>query len=411
MPLVKRKLVTVRRITQITSIPNTRRHVLVKIDGWNVVAHITENFQPGQLVLYFEIDSCIPSTGAFWEYHAANTKWWHGKLACVVQTEVVAKQLSQGLIFPLHRFPQVREVVENLKVGNTKEEFERLLKNQSFENLLGVTKYETPEDFLERDHKSLGYPPVFIEQPISTRAQNMPDLFSTLGQTRFQVTEKLDGVPMSVYQVQRSSQWWSGLNPLSDATDGQHHDLGINTSNKAKQTYRIGVCGRTSDRAETPDDIFWKAAKDSGILEGIQTIFRGRNIVVQGELCGHTIMKNSLGLNPGVHVFHVFDIFDIDSRTYMSPDVVSDICASHNWKHVPVVKCIIKLADFAMNLDDLLMKAEGKGVFGQMREGLVFKAIKRQRIIFKVISNKWLIATDKKVNEVPEHLDTSGGWG
>ncbi|KAI0152747.1 RNA ligase, DRB0094 family [Xylariaceae sp. FL1272] len=405
MPFPTRKLVTARRITKITPIPKSRNLVLVKIDGWNVVAHVTENFQEGQLVLYIEIDSCIPGTGPFWEYHAANNKMQHGKMACVVQTQVIAKRLSQGLIYPIHRFPQVQQAINNLKVGHTKEEFETLLTDKSFENLLGVTKYEIPEEFLERNGKSLGFPPVFIDQPGSMRAQNISDLFSNFGQTRFQVTEKLDGLPMSVYLVQRSSQWWSGLNPLGDASNDPNNDLSVSASNKTNRTYRIGVCSRSSDKADTPNDIFWKAAKDSGVLKGIQTFFRSRNIAIQGELCGHSIMNNSLGLNPGVHLFHVFDIFDIDQQIYAPPDVVARICATQKWRHVPIMEHGIRLQDFATNLEDLLTKAEGTGAFGQMREGLVFKATKGQRNTFKVISNKWLVATDKKVAEPPRPCD------
>ncbi|KAI8625962.1 RNA ligase, DRB0094 family [Xylariaceae sp. FL1651] len=369
--LVTRRLALVRKIAEISTIAHSRHYAVAKVDGWNVVTHRSEGFSEGQMVLYIEIDSILPNSGPFWEYHVSNSQTTDNQSLCLVRTTIIRKHLSQGLLFPLSRFPQIVEEFDHLKSNHSLEEAERILMTKSFADSLGIKKY-VPLGTYARSTNSLGRPPVFIQQPGSNRVQDICNLFRDMGHLFFQVTEKLDGVPMSVYMVQPDSQWWSGL-PILPGAGSIYKNMST----------RVGVCGRWEDYGEDDNCEFWKAAKSQGIIDGIK------------QLCGSSILSNSMGFPSGKHHFYVFDIYDIDKQAYLRPKTVVRSCMEAHWDHVPIILHHIKLSTFAKDIEDLLKKAEGNGVLGQMREGLVFKSLEG-RHTFKAISNPWLLATGKE---------------
>lgn len=60
-PTSDRRLATVRRIERLEPIPDADRIELAIVDGWQVITKKGE-FQPGDLAVYFEIDSWVPHT-------------------------------------------------------------------------------------------------------------------------------------------------------------------------------------------------------------------------------------------------------------------------------------------------------------------------------------------------------------
>jgi ATP-dependent RNA circularization protein (DNA/RNA ligase family) len=152
---------------------------------------------------------------------------------------------------------------------------------------------------------------------------------------------------------------------------------------------RVGVCSRDDDFLDNGENLFWNVARDLHIPEKILKI--GGNVAIQGELCGSTIAKNSMGFAEGEHTFVVFAIFDIDAQVYWSVTKTERICRELGMAHAPVI-AHMKLGQFAKDIPDLIQKAEGIGMKGRIREGLVFKTMDGQKQ-FKVISNSWLIQT------------------
>ncbi|KAI1407730.1 RNA ligase-domain-containing protein [Hypoxylon sp. FL1857] len=371
-----RKLVTIRRVSDVKPITGARFQV-VTVDGWNVVVR-GKGFRKGQLVVYVEIDSFLPSNRHFWEYCICSNARLGNERGFLVTTTMICKQLSQGLVFNLDAFEELSGMLEDLKILWGTGIAERKMMAMSFQDTLEVKKWER---FDHGDAAEIcGRPPVFFPQPGCERAQNMPILFRDHGEESYQVTEKLDGVSMSIYAVDRNSQWHLALPPLP--SDVQH--IG---------TTRIGICSRDQDLAETSASWFWRTAKQQQIIEKIGQA--GQNIVVQGELCGSSINGNTSGFAPGEHKFYVFDIFDIDKQRRLWPDQVTSICSKLGWDHVPIISNNVKLSAFAENMHDLLVKAEGIGLRGRMREGLVFKALDAS-FYFKAISNSWLLETGKE---------------
>ncbi|KAI2470192.1 RNA ligase-domain-containing protein [Annulohypoxylon bovei var. microspora] len=373
---ISRKLVTVRRISNISPITGSRYNV-VTVDGWSVVVRRSERFHRGQLVLYFEVDSFLPHNHNFWEFCALSNATLNNEPGYLVTTTMISKHLSQGLVFHLDKFTEFSDFYSRMKMFYGTDVVERGITTMSFEDILGVKKWDDISQGGTTD--SFGQLPIFFPQPGCQRAQNLPTLFRDYGEESHQVTEKLDGVSMSVYAVEKNSKWCSLLPPLPE--DSQQ--IG---------STRIGVCNRTQDLIESSTSWFWKTAKQQHIIEKIGQV--GENIVVQGELCGFNIMRNTIGFEPDEHVFLVFNIYDVDNQKYLRPETVTSICGRLGWRHVPIIFDSMKLSTFANNIHDLLSKAEGTGVKGRMREGLVFKTIDA-KFTFKAISNTWLLETGK----------------
>ncbi|RYP66949.1 hypothetical protein DL771_007523 [Monosporascus sp. 5C6A] len=351
----------------------------IAIDGWKVVVNSQEGFQEGQLVVYFEIDSFLPNNSYFWEYCATSDDIMDDEKGYLVRTTMRGRHISQGLVFPLEMFSEITSVFDILKNEYPEDEATRILMAMSFEKELGVKKWEVPQNNPEC---VLGPAPVFFPQPGCSRAQNISDLFEGHGESRFQITEKLDGIPMTVYCIDKESQWYKAVPalPAHLEQDGPK---------------RVGICARREGLVD--DDNSWHCitARRQGILEKIVTLSAEvGNVAIQGELCGSSIYTNSIGFAPGEHHFYVFDIYDIDRQKWMKPNRVSNFCKKLKMDHVPIVGKDVKLSSFATNIDDLLAKAEGEGMLGQNREGLVFKQMDG-RTIFKIISNSWLLQTGK----------------
>ncbi len=201
-PRHTRKLVTVRRVS---GIEKDRKHnrEFVRLDGWTVYVAPKRHLE-GDFVVFFEIDCFLPrSDGRYWELVTHDKSVFAGKEGYRVKSRRVGNRISQGLVFPMHEFPEILEVWHKSIEAMGEEEGRREVMAMSFEDMLGIGKYAAEMDY--DPHASLGPPPGFIHQPAWERAQNIGDLFRTRGNTMYQITEKLDGWSMSVYWVRHDS--------------------------------------------------------------------------------------------------------------------------------------------------------------------------------------------------------------
>lgn len=62
--MTERKLVTIRRISELNPIPKADAIECAKVDGWNVVVRKGE-FEVGDPCVFFEIDSVLPDVEPF----------------------------------------------------------------------------------------------------------------------------------------------------------------------------------------------------------------------------------------------------------------------------------------------------------------------------------------------------------
>lgn len=380
----QRKLVTLRKITHLRRLkdPRYKAYSLATVGGsWTVVVYHND-FKVGDLVLYFEIDSFIPAASCCFSWQDASCLTeFQGQRGYHVASQMLSKQLSQGLVQPITALPQVEAVLDRLETQHgSRDEAVRIAQGMSFEDILGVKKWEVP--FASKG-QILGRAPKFFPRPACERAQNIPDLFSGRKKhlhTTFQITEKLDGVSMTVYRVAVGSRWHQALSALPEGSGQESGGGGV----------RMGVASAAEDLDERGDDVYWRAAKRVGLPGKLGDIGLG-NVAVQGELIGPSVKNNSLGFEENAeHEFIVFQIFDIDKQTYLISTEVVEVCKRLGLPHVPVM-AYSTLKDFATSLPELLAKAEGVSMRGTTREGFVFKSMREEDFAFKIISNKWLL--------------------
>ncbi len=339
-----RKLVTIRKVTQVLPIENADNIELAKVDGWQCVVKKKE-FKPGDLGVYFEIDSFLPIEERY-EFlrKTSYKKLSDGREGFRLKTTRFRGKLSQGLLLPLNSFPELT----NIEVGT------------DITAILKVVKYEPPIPVtLSGEIKGLF--PSFIKKTDEERIQNLPEYFEQYKNEAFECTEKVDGTSCTIYFNNGDS----------------------------------GVCSRNLDLKEDDTNIFWKIVHTSKILEFLRDL--NQNIALQAELIGPNINKNPLKL-PHLDLY-LFNIWDIETQEYFNPQKREAFfkTISHLLKHVPINHKSIKIFAEVTTIESMLDYAKGTSVLNEkaIREGLVFKSVNLiggEIISFKVINNDYLLA-------------------
>lgn len=345
-----RKLVTIRQVREIRPIEGADKIELALIDGWQCVIKKGE-LKQGEPCVYFEIDSFCPIRPEFEFLRKSSLrKMGDGTQGFRLKTIKLRGQWSQGLAMPLSEFPDLA----GAKIGDDVTE------------KLGVLKYEAPVP-ANLSGIAKGKFPSFISKTDEERIQNLSEWFELYKDVEFECTEKLDGSSMSVY--------WR---------DGEH-----------------GVCSRNLDLQEDDGNTLWNIAKRLRILEALKAYKEklGNNLAIQGECVGESINKNPYKLL-GQTLF-VFNIYDIDSQRYLTPDernrCLDDMRAlGFTLEQVPHVASNDGAVLKGATADSLLVLARGKSALNpaEEREGFVYKSrtiIGGNIISFKVINNEYLL--------------------
>jgi RNA ligase (TIGR02306 family) len=358
-----RKLATIRKIDEVLPIEGADNIVLVRLDGWQCVALKTE-FQPGDLCVYFEIDSWIPRMPQINHLYERAKRMFNGREGIKIKTIKLKGQISQGLALPVTAFnDRLITMIDGndspITVGwNDIARYPGL----DVSEYLGVEKWEPPMP-TQLGGQVKGNFPGFIQKTDQERCQNMgAEIFIYNKDSLFEVTMKLDGTSFTAFY--RDGE---------DGVCGRNWQLDINEENAGNSLVRMYV--------------------DSGLQAALRKL--GKNIAIQGECMGPGIQKNREGL--AAHQLFVFDIYDIDNMRYLTPHDRLHLLSSLELNrdmvhHVPIVAYEANLRD-TLGITDtqgLLRYAEGPSLNHQTREGLVFKRIDGE-FSFKAISNRFLL--------------------
>ena len=96
----ERKLASIRKIRGIGPIEGADAIELATIDGWQVVVKKNE-FKVGDLVVYFEIDSWVPTEIAPFLSKGKEPRVYEGVKGERLRTVTLRGALSQGLVIPI----------------------------------------------------------------------------------------------------------------------------------------------------------------------------------------------------------------------------------------------------------------------------------------------------------------------
>lgn len=330
-----RKLATIRKISEINEIKDASNIEVASIEGWKVVVK-RDQFKVGDKVIYVEIDSWVPTSVApFLTKPNQLPKEYQGIKDEKLRTIKLRVQVSQVLILP------IPESLEGRKEGDDVSEE------------LGIIKWEPPVD-VSLAGQVKGNFPSFLRKPEQERCQNLKlDIASYSASSElFEITEKLDGSSSTFF-----------------IRDGE-----------------FGVCSRNLELKEDESNTFWKVAREFELEEKLKAT--NLNIAIQAELVGPKIQGNPYKLSK--HLIFVFDVFDIDTYSYLSAESRYELVKSLDLPHVPIIS---SAATISYSTDELLQQAEGKSILNKEteREGLVFKSISNPNTSFKAISNKFLV--------------------
>lgn len=337
--MTERKLASVKRIDEVRAIPDADKICGYRIGGWWVVDQVGK-YVPGDLVVYVECDSFVPSTVApFLTKEGSTPKNYNGVTGERLKTVRLRKQISQGLLLPLSVLTMVEsELFEGLDV--------------SFP--LGIVKYEPPVS-LNTSGESRGVFPSQIPKTDQERIQNLAGELAYWQEKGFtwEVTEKLEGQSFTAYL-------------LND---------------------EFGVCSRNINLRQSPSNLLWQMAEKYKIEEKLRAL--GMNIAVQAELVGPGVQGNIYKLKQ--HELAIFDVYDIDRAMYYTPEQRAKFAKEMDMVAVPTLYTTFSLTTYT--IESLLQLAEGKSVFansGVEREGIVFKC-ENTEASFKAVSNRYLL--------------------
>lgn len=332
-----RKLVTIRKITDLQPIKKADRIEIAIVDGWKVVVNKGIH-QIGELVVYCEIDSLLPIREEF-EFlrKSSYKKMANGVEGFRLKTIRLRGVYSQGLVLPTSILSD-----QNVKEGDDVTE------------ALGVVKYDPPIP-PELAGVAKGQFPSFIKKTDEERIQNFADEYDEMRKFTYFASEKLDGTSCTMFFKEY-----------------------------------FGICSRNLELLES-DSTQWRLARESGLADKLISL--GRNIALQGEIIGEGIQKNKYKLKG--QEFRLFNIFDIDKYEYLPKSEVLELAEYFGLKIVPTV---YRNFELPLTIDELLKIAEGKSVLNTLteREGLVWVANDSPtRISFKTISNKFILKHDE----------------
>lgn len=330
-----RKLASIQRIWKIEPIEGADNIEKAGIMGWHVVVRKGE-FKVNDLACYIEIDSVCPKEDERFAM-LASTNW-------KVKTRKMKNTLSQGIAFPLSLFGWTEDTVKLKEDVSAK---------------LGIKLFETYESFNAQE--TGGSFPGFIRKTDQERIQNLNSTcMDEYAELLWEVTEKIEGASGTFF-----------------LRDGDYFACSRNLVMRLIEGSR------------------WKYLTDKYDLENKLKSF-GRNIAIQGECIGPKISGNIYKLSQ--FEFKIFDVFDIDKQSYVSPQDRYDILEKLQLLelHVPIIH---KAFNFkGMSKDEMLLMADGQSVIGQtLREGLVWKStnlIHDDSRSFKTVSNRYLLKHD-----------------
>jgi RNA ligase (TIGR02306 family) len=336
-----RKMAKLCEIDAILPIEGADAIEVAVVGGWKVVVKKNE-FRPGMRAVYCEIDSWIPTKLAPFLSKGKEPREYEGIKGERLKTIKLRGQLSQGLLLNLdHAIPWTNSYHLDEDVSE----------------VLGIVKWEKPIN-AQLAGVCKGNFPSLIPKTDQERVQNLKKEVAAAGASYFEITEKLEGSSMTVYQLKGE----------------------------------FGVCSRNMDLKETEGNSFWGAARKDGIETKMRVVDEFWDFAIQGELVGPGIQGNIYGL--AQPEFYVFDVYDIMAGEYLAPQDRRELIERMGLKHVPVLAHSANLYDTLgiTDLDGILTFAEGKSQLNKNteREGIVFKQT-GGGMTFKAISNKYLL--------------------
>jgi len=387
-----RKLASVVEIESCEPIPDTDRLSVATMvgKGWKVVTSRDE-FKKGDLAVYFEIDSYLPSNDERYEFlRDSCLRKFVSKSGAVLKEGIRIKTIklrgviSQGLLMPIGKFPEIEsrrfkdfDGKKWLKLDPEQEGMDNPLVELVGADVTAILHVNHYDEIKEQLQPAMGnpisadakgkFPSDYVPKTDEERIQNLGDWFETRKGRRWQVTCKHDGTSCTM--------------AYSTIIDSENPEV---------------VCSRNlrlKPPAETDKiSVYWQMDEKYGVMGKLKAISESKGVeyALQGEIVGPGIQK--CRNKESEHMFRVFRIYDITHQIWVNPNETVELCKSLEIPHVEIIKSDFKFFDEITTMDDALKFAEGKTAEGNEREWVVLKTIDSLPYAsFKIVSNRYLM--------------------
>lgn len=225
--------------------------------------------------------------------------------------------------------------------------------------LIGVTHYEKPVPANMNGLVKGNFPSHLISKTDEERIQNAPGLIYELKGKTVYSSVKCDGT--SATYIDFNNEFFA--------------------------------CSRNLSMKLDSSNVYMTMLEKYDIMNKL----KGKNIAIQGEICGEGIQGNKLKLQ-GNDLF-IFNVYDVEHKRYLDFNNMITFCKEYGFKTVP----IIDVFTFNHTLPQLLEMS--KGVYdgtNNRREGIVIRTILEMysnvlkgRMSFKVLNNDYLLKDEE----------------
>lgn len=383
----ERELAYVVKVDEIRPIEGADRVEIAVVNGWHIMVR-KDQFKPGDLAVYFEIDSKVPAKEPFMFLEGKHFK---------VKTQKYFKGtvISQGLLMGFEDFGwdkdahklgdfltkelEVTYSVEedNIRKAPSVDKYKRmaqrngkLFAHQPFRWLMRRTwgKKLLFVFFGKKGDKKATWP-AWVSKTDEERVQNMPWILED--KSHWIATEKIDGTSTTFTMIRRKTHFLK------------------------KEKFDFYVCSRNvvfdkPDKACFYDtNVYTEMAEKYQIEKTLKQILMNRPdlewVTLQGETYGDGIQKRDYSTKE--HCFMGFN-FITSAEGRWNSVMAEKAMAEFGIPWVPIVDKEFVLPD---TVDELLDIATGESVLdGGMREGLVFRSQDGIKS-FKAVSNEFLL--------------------
>ena len=344
-----RKLASIQKIWKLEPIEGADRIELAHVLGWQCVVNKGQ-FKPGDIGIYFEIDSFLPIRPEF-EF-LRNSSYKKSDImgeGFRLRTMRFRGQISQGLLLPVNQFPRIKDVI----VGDDVSE------------ILGVRKWEI-EERATTGGTVIGTLPYDIPHTDETRVQQEPDLIDAFKGLEYYISTKMDG---------------------------SSHSIGIDEEG-------FHVTGHNYEYRDDGTSSFYELVKQRCYQDRMEKYVEDhqlKTLTIQGELCAPGIQKNRLRLKKPE--WYVFTIRVNGQRVGLNS--MLEISKDLEMITVPIEEIGMDLPSKYPTVEALLTRADGDYPNGGKKEGIVirptepiFNPIIGDYLSMKVVSNKYLLKND-----------------
>lgn len=381
----KRALAYTAKIEEVKEIPGYDRVEHARVGaGWWCIVSKSDNFKPGDLCVYFEVDSKVPANDerfAFME-----------KRNYKVKTLRMCKVYSQGLIMPVTAFPEITTTDEHIDVTDVLHITYAVEEDNARKNGDPNAKYES----MKARHKKLFKHP--LVKKVMRYEWGRKLMFFFFGKkkdnlrtfpTQFQFIHKTDE------ERCENLPWVLGYkDPLivTEKLDGTSSTYIL--EKKGRNKYEFYVLSRNvrqqDENQKTYHDhnIYWDMAFKYDIENKLKQYLDENGldyVCIQGESVG-SVQGNPLQLTEDD--LYVFNFIRSDKGRIPSNEgklIVEEM----GMKWVPILDIAFRMPD---DMESFKVMADGKSVVNPKvdREGIVLRDPKTD-FSFKNVSRKYLL--------------------